>query len=226
MLKLMLQNFLQPLLKSITGLFLRWAYNFDGVDDRGQLQFRAINPDGDIDIQWAQSALAAGMHQHVVNQNITGSNATREFTSYINPTTKKLEVVLGGVLVRDDVSSTDYTTAGRYRILIQGSTWTFFKNGVAVMQKTQVRGTAREPSAVTLIGCRADGAGFSDFFRAAIYDVRINGVFYPIGERNQPIQLPQPSGLGSEIVANSGLAGATSTTLPSWTRANNAVFSY
>lgn len=182
---------------------IRWAYNFDGVDDRGQLQFRAINPDGDIDIEWTQIGVSnvGGSPQIIVTQSLSATIASREFVLRWNGNSGGLQLSVGGAGLVLAVPCLD----GKYRIIYSGETYTVFYNGVLSGTGSFTRGTVREPTAVTLVGCRNNAGSFTEFVLGRLYDVRINGVLYPIADRNQAIQLPQPSGLGPELITQSVL---------------------
>lgn len=183
---------------------IRWVYNFDGVDDRGQLAFRAINPDGDIDIEWRQDAIAKADGSVIVSQCGTGVNSTQEFR-LTRIASGDLEVIVGGSLINITVAQ-GYTAIGTFRFTLVGTALRIFRNGILTHQTTFTRGTAREPNAVTLIGARPTGtSNFLNFYRGFLSDVRINGVLWPIGDRNQQVQLPSPSGLGPELITQSVL---------------------
>lgn len=181
---------------------IRWAYNFDGVDDRATLQFRAINPDGDIDIEFRTGPVvpaAGGQDYAVISQCFSANYTLKEFTMYFNSSPGSLQCLLGG----NFFSSSIATVLGpnkTYRWLLQGNTQTFWVNGVQVFTGSVTRGTGREPSAATVIGAQTHGGAntFRAFASGFFYDVRINGVLWPMADRNQAIQLPSPSGLGPE----------------------------
>jgi hypothetical protein len=79
-------------------------------------------------------------------------------------------------------------------------------SGTLVRTATFARGAAREPTAQTLIGCRGNGAGvFANFFQGPQYDIRINGTLWEMGDRDQAIQLPTPTGLGAELITQNVL---------------------
>lgn len=195
MLKPIFQNILQPLLVSITGAVKRWVYNFDGVDDRGQLAFRAINPDGDIDVEWRSGPnISLASSRTIVSQTLTTSSANQEFFMFV-ATNGNLVVRVGGV-ERVTSPAIVYQPNAKYRWRLQGTTVELWVNDVLQPAMTFTRGTAREPTATTQIGSTAN----TFFYLGQLYDVRINGVLWPIADRNQTIQLPSPSGLGPELI--------------------------
>lgn len=174
------------------------AYNFDGVDDRATLQFRAINPDGDIDIEWTQIGVSnvGATPQTIVTQSLSATIASREFVLRWNGNNGGLQLSVGGTGLALTVPCLD----GKYRVTYVGSTYTVFYNGVLSSTGSFTRGTAREHTAVTLVGCRNSAGTFTEFVLGRLFDVRINGVLWPMTERNQTILLPQPSGLGPELM--------------------------
>jgi hypothetical protein len=97
-----------------------------------------------------------------------------------------------------------FKPATRYGITLIGTEAKIYEGGLSgtlVRTTTFTRGTAREPTAPTLIGCRGNGVGaFTGFFNGLQYDIKINGTLWEMGDRNQLIQLPSPSGLGSELI--------------------------
>jgi hypothetical protein len=97
--------------------------------------------------------------------------------------------------------------ATRYGLTLIGTTAQIFEGGLSgtlVRTATFTRGAAREPTAPTLIGCRGNGAGlFAGFFQGPQYDIRINGTLWEMGDRDQAIQLPTPTGLGAELADTS-----------------------
>lgn len=179
----------------------RFVYNFDGVDDVGQLAFRAIDPDGDIDIEFRTGATVppTGNVYSIVSQNITTVLANREFLLQTN-NLRFLQLAIGGVFSTSmgEVLEPNKT----YRVTLISNTLTFYKNGNVVLSSNYTRGASREPSALTMIGARAAGTSSSYTVRytGELYDVKINGGLYPIDDRNQAVQLPSPTGIGNTIV--------------------------
>ena len=199
---------------TLIGKFLSesgYAYSFDGVDDRGVLAFRAINPDGDIDIEFRTGPTVPpiGVDYTVISQCLTAtfSGASgKEFTLYFN-SVGVLQALLGGTYAGSGGPRAVLTPNTLYRWRLQGSTQTFWVNGVQVNQFTVVRGTSREPSALTVVGAQTHGNIniFRGFYVGVISDLKINGVLWPIADRNQAIQLPSPSGLGAELLTQTVL---------------------
>lgn len=200
----LISNAIKPVFKNVINSIYdgvsRFVYNFDGVDDRGSLQFRAINPDGDIDIEFKTGSTlpAAGTSWTIVSQNIASTSANREFGLYTN-NSNALQLLIGGVFSGNMGQPLEANTT--YRVTLIGSSLIFYKNGAVILSTTFNRGSARESNAVTGIAARNTAAtSWGSFYQGQIIDLKINGVLYPIADRNQSIQLPQPSGLGVELI--------------------------
>jgi len=191
-------------LKSVAAA-VRSVYNFDGIDDRGQLAFKAIDPDGDIDIEFKTGATLppAGASWTIVSQNITTTSANREFGLYTN-NLNALQLLLGGAFSGNMGQPLEANRT--YRITLVGTALTYFKDGVVTLSTTFNRGGAREPSALTGIAARNTAvASYGSYYAGNIYDLKINGTLWPISDNNQTIQLPSPSGLGFELITQSVL---------------------
>lgn len=172
-----------------------FAYNFDGIDDRGVLATRAINPDGDNVFEfWSPSGSTGGI---IIAQNISATESAREFHLW-RGASGELNVTFGGVTTRIATVGEGFKPATKYGLALIGTTAQLFEgglNGTLVRNTTFTRGTAREPTASTLIGCRAAGAGaFANFFQGLQYDIMINGTLWEMGDRNQVIQPSLPAG--------------------------------
>ena len=189
-----------------------FAYNFDGVDDRGVLTNRAINIEGDNTFEfWSPADLIA--NTSIIAQNLSDVGASWEFVLQLSATSA-LQVAFGGVFNTVFTTAQGFKPATRYGLTLIGTTAQVFEgglNGTLVRTTTFTRGTAREPTAQTLIGCRGNGAGsFAGFFQGLQYDIRINGTLWEMGDRDQAIQLPTPTGLGAELITQSVLENPTS----------------
>lgn len=182
----------------------RDVYNFDGVDDKAQLAYRAINPDGDNYLEF-RSPL--NINCTIIAQNISSTASSREFQLW-QGASGELNLTFGGSNAVIASSADGYELGGIYYLSLVGTTATLAKGlpTNVIKVSTFVRGAAREPTAVTLIGCRGSGAGvFGTFAQGPQYDVRINGTLWPISEKDSAIQLPVPSGLGEELITTSVL---------------------
>lgn len=178
----------------------RWALNFDGVGIRGQLANRAINPDGDIDIEWVSGPnVNFSTSRTIMSQTLTTTTANQEFFMFI-ATNGNLAVRVGGV-ERGTAPAIVYQPNTKYRWRLQGTTINLWINDVLQPAMSFTRGTAREPSAVTTIGAAVN----SFFYLGVLRDIKINGTLWPIADANQTIQLPEPSGLGAELITQSVL---------------------
>jgi hypothetical protein len=189
-----------------------FAYNFDGIDDRGVLANRAINIEGDNTFEfWSPASLAT--FQCIISQNISPTVTAREFQIFSNGG-NQLVIIFGGTNSVIFNSAQGFKPATRYGLTLIGTTAQVFEGGLSgtlVRTTTFTRGAAREPTAQTLIGCRGNGAGsFADFFQGLQYDIRINGTLWEMGDRDQAIQLPTPTGLGAELITQSVLENPNS----------------
>ena len=179
--------------RNITGSTQRWALNFDGVGVSGKLANRVINPDGDIDIEWvAGSSINFSTSRTIISQTLTTNANAQEFFIFVS-TGAGIIVRLGGATV--GIIGVRYSANTKYRFLLQGTIIKFWVNDLLVTEQNFTRGTVREPTAVTIIGAAVS----SFFYFGALYNVKINGTLWPIADRNQSIQLPEPSGLGAEL---------------------------
>lgn len=179
---------------------MRWALNFDGVGVRGQLANRTINPDGDIDIEWFQRSNSSG---NIVSQCDSTTTGQREFLLRWN--TGKLDFQIGGSAIVD-ITQNINIARGLWRVSYSGTTVNVYLNGALVHSSpNKTRGIGREPSAPTRIGVRNNGSTFVEFFQGLLFNVKINGTLWPMADRNQSIQLPEPSGLGAELITQSVL---------------------
>jgi len=191
-----------PLINSVK----RSVYNLDGVDDRATLQFRAINPDGDIRIKFRTGSTVppAGQNYVIISQMISSAFANREFMLQTN-TSNALQLLVGGIFSSN--SGTPIAPNSLYEVSLIGNLFTVVCNGVTQISVTFNRGTSREPTAVTAIASRVSNGvstwGF--FYQGPLFDIEINGALWPMGGRNQAIQLPYPSGLGLELITQSVL---------------------
>ncbi len=183
-----------------------WAYNFDGIDDRGVLTNRAINIEGDNSLEfWSPAGATGGM---IIAQNISATESAREFNLWRGGS-GELNVTFGGVTSNLMTVAQGFKAQTRYGLTLIGTEAKIYEvglSGTLVRTTTFTRGAAREPTAQTLIGCRGAGAGaYANFFSGLQYDIKINGTLWEMGDRNQSIQLPTPTGLGAELITQSVL---------------------
>lgn len=184
---------LKPVLSNIFGTSnTRYAYNMDGIDDRWTLANRAINPDGDIDIEWEQRAYDRAQlgAQSIVTQCLTTTFASRELMLRIE-SNESVALYVGGNVVTTPIN---FYGNGKWRITLIGSSWVVYKNGLVVHSASFTRGTARESSAQTAVGARNNGGTFADYMKGMLYDIKINGTLWPMADRNQNIQPSIPAG--------------------------------
>lgn len=185
---------------NINGRPIRFAPNFDGVDDFGVLANRAINPDGDIDIEWYQASMPASGTRAIVNQCDSATIASREFNLRWNA--GFLEMAIGGGGVINPAASDNVQPAiGRWRVTYSGLLVRVFFNGALVFSRyDRTRGTAREPAAPTRVFSRNNGGSFLEHQQGIIYNIRINGTLWRMADRNQAIQPSTPAGNNMTLV--------------------------
>lgn len=177
----------------LAGSFLsRWALNFDGVGIRGVLSSRAINPDGDIDIEWEQLNYDSSMltAQTIIAQCISNTGTLREFYMR-SETNESLSMVIGGT---SNGTPAGVYGNGKWKLTTIGLTWQVYKDGVLVHNAALTKGGAREPAAATFVGARNNAGTFTDYLKGLLYNIRINGTLWPMADRNQPIQPSVPAG--------------------------------
>lgn len=177
----------------------RFAYNLDGIDDRFVLANRAINVDGDIDIEFqtgpAVPSAGGGMEYTVISQCLTATFASKEFNLYFNSTIGAMQMQVGGAYSPSG-ASVILSPDTKYRALLQGASLQFFRNGQSLFSTSFTRGAAREPTAQTVIGASTHGSPttFRAFARGMFYNIKINGTLWPMADRNQTVQPSIPAG--------------------------------
>lgn len=195
---------------SVFNAIYRWALNFDGIGIRGQLASRAINPDGDIDVEfYAPSNIFA--RQAIIAQQISLAGGVSEFLLE-NSTTGNLILVVGGAQINAVTTAQGWEADKKFRIKLSGSSLKIWKTNLLdtdtpIIITTFTRGTSREINATTTIGAANNNStsSYTRFFAGIQRDVKINGVRWPMADRNQAIQLSEPSGLGAELITQSVL---------------------
>lgn len=178
----------------------RAIYNFDGVDDRAVLATRAINPDGDIEIEFITPAVkVASGDRFIVSQGTNGAVTTWEFALFA-VSNGNISLIFGGTVFPGVMSAAQYNPSEKIRMLITGTTCTFFRGAELIRTLTTARGAARQPAEPTVIGSWKSGASFSAYFAGLQYDIRINGTLWPMASRNQAIQPSIPAGNNMTLV--------------------------
>jgi hypothetical protein len=203
MLRSVMRPVMRPVMRSVLGGARQcFAYNFDGIDDRGVLANRAINIEGDNTFEfWSPASLAAS--QAIIAQNILSPVSAREFQLFVDGGVG-LALVFGGAVSGIMTIVQGLKPATRYGLTLVGTTLQLFEGGLSgtlVRTVSFTRGAAREPTAPTLVGCRGNGAGvFVNFFSGLQYDIRINGTLWEMGNRNEAIQPSTPAGNDMTLV--------------------------
>lgn len=193
------EDMFQPMFSDLFGLSkICQAIRLDGADDYIQLAERAIDPDGDIVLEfWTPASVAAGTQQVIIGQSITANQAGKEFEIFISASTGNLGLTVGGNSTAAALAGS-YLPSTKYGIRYSGTTLETYQNGQLIRSVTFTRGTAREPTAQTFIGTRAGSP--ATYFQGLMPDIKINGTYYPLADADQAIQLPTPSGLGGELI--------------------------
>jgi hypothetical protein len=190
----------------------RWVYNFDGVDDRGELNFKAVNMDGDNSFEfWTPTGVTAS-DQQIIAQNVNSGGASSEFRiAYVDTGTfRQIGVTWGGstTIVITQVQGLKKGT--KYGLTLIGTEATIYEGGLDgtfIRSVTLTRGAIREATATTTIMARRAGTltSFVQYASGVQRDVKINGVLYAIDAPYQTVQLPNPTGLGTELITQSVL---------------------
>ena len=198
----MIRQLTRPLLRPLTRPLLgkggceRWVYNFDGVNDFAQFAQRLIDPDGDIDIEWevGDDFLAPSITRHVISQfnGLTAGNFREFYLRWqLISGSHSLMFNLGGVV--GGFSNAYNQGARKYRINLEGSTLSFYRDGALIQSQTFTRGSARQPSVPT-VAFAAWPLSFAPTERSigTHLNLKINGHLYPIDNPASAIQTSVP----------------------------------
>ena len=201
MLRPVMRPVMRPVIRSVLGGARQcFAYNFDGIDDRGVLATRAINIEGDNTFEFWSPNTLNGVARVIIAQNVTG---TAEFILQVS-TSNIMQLNFGNAFTNLLTIAQGFKPATRYGLTLVGTTAQIFEGGLggALVNTTAfTRGTVREPTAPTIIGARQSGVGnFVAFFQGLQYDIRINGVLWEMGNRNEAIQPSTPAGNNMTLV--------------------------
>jgi hypothetical protein len=182
--------------RNITRLGQRWALNFDGIGIRGVLANRAINVDGDIDIEFYSPSNFATFYT-LISQNISTNAGFIEFRLIaFTSATPVLQLVVGGQVTDILTEVQGLRPNSKYRMTLIGNNLKVYFNGVVIRDYIFTRGSQREPTAKTSIGAQTNGVidTYYRFFSGIQRDVKINGTLWAISDRNQSIQPSVPAG--------------------------------
>lgn len=188
---------------------ISYVYQLDGVTQRALTSGRLINPDGDIDIEFktGPNAVGGGVDRTILSQCLTstfGGASGKEFSLYFN-SSGYLQPLHGGNFFPSSTNAPILANT-KYRWRLQGSTQTFWVNGVQVDSGTVTRGTAREPSAQCVIGAQTNGSTstFRAFFSGGIYGLKVSSVStneIPLNNKSQVAnQLATAGSINATIV--------------------------
>lgn len=193
----MIRPMIRPMLRSMikwpeeNPVSLRYAINFDGMNDYATLSSRAINVNNDIIIEWEQRSVPASGSLSIVTQCDSDNPDARELE--LKWLSGKLWFEVGGSLLLfgiDNVMSAD----GLWRITLIGSVVAVYFNGVQVFSINRNRGFTREPSAPTRVAVLSNGGVLTNFFSGIMFNLRINNRLWPMVDFNQAIQPSDPVG--------------------------------
>jgi hypothetical protein len=191
---------MRPVMRSVLGGAPQcFAYNFDGIDDRGVLATRAINPDGDIDIEFTTGPIVPSAGCCIVDQSTTSNFAQKEIYLQFN-TARVMQLVVGGAFLSSNTNVPPVEPNTTYRCQLVGGQLRYFRNGVQTQLINVTRGTFREPTATTKIGAWGSGAGFGGHYSGILYNIRINEVLWEMSNRAQAIQPSTPAGNDMTLV--------------------------
>jgi len=179
-----------------------YAYNFDGVDDRGVLASRAVNVDSNNTFEFFSPSFT-GVNQTIIAQNLSSNIASQEFQIYVT-STNQMGLSYGGAALILFTQAQGFKASTRYGLTLIGTTAQIFEGGLSgtlVRTVSFTRGAAREPTAATLIGCRGNGVGaYLNFFSGLQYDIKINGALWDMGNKDSATQPSLPAGNNMTLV--------------------------
>lgn len=180
----------------------RWVYNFDGIDDYGVLDTRAINVDGDNTFEfWSADSLSPS--QTIIAQNITGVSSAIEFRIFIG-SSSGLELTFGGSVTSICTIAQGLLPSKKYGLLLTGSTFELRTDGLdgqILRSGLFTKGAAREPAASTIISARRNGPGsLIQYLKGQQRDIKINGVLWEMRNNGSAIQPSTPAGNNMTLV--------------------------
>lgn len=162
-----------------------FAYNFDGVDDYAVLPYRAINPDGDIDIEFYTPSLSG--IKTIIYQG-SGESDFNQCDFWLLRNGNNIEFRVGGAGARGLGILPENE---KFRVTLVGTALNLFNSsGSNILSGSYTRGTYRSNNPVTVIGARLSSGLYVNYFQGIQRDIKINGTLWPMADRNQVIQLP------------------------------------
>lgn len=187
-------------LKSIAAAVL-WAYNFDGVDDRGQLAFKAVNMDGDNTFEFWTPIGVGATDQQIIAQNVNAGGASSEFRiSYSDTGTfRQIGITWGGSFTVIITNAHGLKSGTKYGLSLIGTQATLYEGGLDgtfIRSATFTKGAAREPTATTTIMARRGGTltSYVQWASGIQRDIRINNVLWKMDAVGSSIQESTPPG--------------------------------
>ncbi|HDV5544650.1 TPA: hypothetical protein RI791_002065 [Vibrio cholerae] len=173
---------------------VRYAPFFDGVTQYAKLAQRAIDVDGDIDIEfWTPTT---GGVKTIVYQG-DGVGGLGDNDIWILRNGSNIEFRCCGT----PRSMGALADGEKFRVTLSGATLTLMDaSGVVLNAWTFNRGAYRAANPVTLIGVRLSEGFYINFFQGVIPGIRINNLYYAMDQRNNPLQPSFPAGNDMTIV--------------------------
>jgi len=172
----------------------RWYLNFDGVGIRGVFNTKAINVDGDIDIEF-MSPSVLGPRQTILSQQVNLSGASEFLLE--SAVTNVLQIMVGGTNFNLLSVAQGYEANKRYRIKLVGTTITVWKTLIGdldtpILTTSFTRGATREAAALTVLGAAVNNTAgtYVRFTQGIQFDVKIGGILWPIATYNAMSQNP------------------------------------
>lgn len=197
---------------STIGKAVRGVCSFDGIDDRGQLAFKAINIDATNTIVfWTGDSNKET--QVIISQNVSSTFNAREFQMWTAAFTTQLKMLVGGV--ENTIGNVLPNT--RYSITFDTGSFTLRLASTNAIVATGIltRGTFREDGATTRIACNTDGAGTANHYKGRNSGITINGITWLIKDTRQDVQLPESPALGANIVNPASIVWEEGAAVPS-----------
>jgi hypothetical protein len=203
MMRPLVRPLVRPLIRELARGRRRWVYNKDGVDDFGVLASPIIL-EGDYTLEvTVQSDDWAGTGGRRIMGTADTSLANRGFMRYSSESSGNTRWQFIPDFSTSLALNLPFTPINgqEYRLLITRvgvvGTITELNSGA-----TASNNAFNHPAGViTHIGRH-----LGNFFRGVVRDVKFNGVTWRIDQPQQAIQLPEPSGLGVELITPHVLA--------------------
>lgn len=185
------RNFVFSPVRSIFSALFCFAYRFGGVNDYGQFASRLIDPDGDNTIEFWPPTNINGA---IISQNIQTTVSLTEFVLFTG-SSGELRLTFGGSGTTIATIAQGYEPGFRYKLVLSGTGFSLFKNGVSLRTGTFTRGAAREPTATTKLFARTNGSSGVNLLGAGLCpEIKVNSRYYAIDQKESALQPSLPAG--------------------------------